>query len=92
MDLSADEQKLFGLFKNALNDRHDIVLRVAGGWVRDKLMGVSSHDIDIVVQGLCVCVSVCVCVSMPHEQENSGFFFSFLIARNECGTVFGIGE
>ena len=27
----------------------DITLRVAGGWVRDKLLGLSSHDIDIAI-------------------------------------------
>ncbi|MCP4483746.1 MAG: hypothetical protein GY823_04175 [Flavobacteriaceae bacterium] len=25
----------------------DLTLRVAGGWVRDKLLGFDSHDIDI---------------------------------------------
>jgi tRNA nucleotidyltransferase (CCA-adding enzyme) len=28
-------------------EKLNVVLRVAGGWVRDKLMGQHSHDIDI---------------------------------------------
>jgi len=29
-----------------------VTIRVAGGWVRDKLLGLPSHDIDIAVEGI----------------------------------------
>lgn len=29
-----------------------VTIRVAGGWVRDKLLGLPSHDIDIAVEGM----------------------------------------
>ncbi len=50
--------------------RNDVTLRIAGGWVRNKLLGLESDDIDIVTDGLpgdelasmiqaCVCVCAC---------------------------------
>lgn len=32
--------------------KHDVTLRVAGGWVRDKLLGIQSHDIDIAIDNM----------------------------------------
>jgi tRNA nucleotidyltransferase/poly(A) polymerase len=42
------EIELFETLKKTLNE-HSLktTLRVAGGWVRDKLLGLESHDIDI---------------------------------------------
>ncbi len=46
---TAGEQRLFGLLLECARLRGNVVLRVAGGWVRDKLL---SHDIDVVVEGM----------------------------------------
>ena len=48
--LNATEQKIFDSVL-AVAQRHGITLRVAGGWVRDKVLGKESHDIDIAVDG-----------------------------------------
>lgn len=46
--LTEDEQQLFKLLVDCLKQANrQTVLRVAGGWVRDKLLGKQSHDIDI---------------------------------------------
>ncbi len=48
--LNQTEQKVF---KSVLDvaQKHGLTLRVAGGWVRDKVLGKESHDIDIAVDG-----------------------------------------
>ena len=48
---SEEEQRLFSLLLECARQREGVVLRVAGGWVRDKLLGKESHDIDVVVEG-----------------------------------------
>ena len=45
MNLTAGEQELFAFLKSA--SPHN--LRVAGGWVRDRLLGRASDDVDIAV-------------------------------------------
>jgi len=46
--LSAEEQRLFAFLLDVVRERcPGVELRVAGGWVRDKLMGRESHDVDI---------------------------------------------
>lgn len=46
--LDAQEQKLFDLIIDATKalKMDNLVIRAAGGWVRDKLLGQQSHDID----------------------------------------------
>jgi tRNA nucleotidyltransferase/poly(A) polymerase len=47
------ETKVFDLLKEVIaNKAPDTTLRVAGGWVRDKLLGKESHDIDIAVDNM----------------------------------------
>jgi tRNA nucleotidyltransferase (CCA-adding enzyme) len=31
---------------------HTVELRIAGGWVRDRVLGVASHDVDIAIGGM----------------------------------------
>jgi hypothetical protein len=61
--LNAREQQLKTLLLDAAKfiDDHDeptkssrdpLVLRWAGGWVRDKLLGISSHDIDTAINAM----------------------------------------
>jgi tRNA nucleotidyltransferase/poly(A) polymerase len=45
---TAREKKIFDLLRDVVRTKApDTTLRVAGGWVRDKLMGKGSNDIDI---------------------------------------------
>jgi len=45
---SPTENKIFSLLLDVVKDKApDTILRVAGGWVRDKLLGKECHDIDI---------------------------------------------
>ena len=48
--LTTDENNLFKMLVFVAQSKN-VTLRVAGGWVRDKLLGLQSHDIDIAVQG-----------------------------------------
>ncbi len=48
IQLTPAEQAVFKLLREA-GERHGLVLRAAGGWVRDKLLGKDSHDIDIAI-------------------------------------------
>lgn len=48
LQLTEDEQRLFRAVIGLLNSRQlSATVRVAGGWVRDKLLGNQSNDIDL---------------------------------------------
>jgi tRNA nucleotidyltransferase/poly(A) polymerase len=48
--LSSTEDKIFSILTSAVKSENlGLTLRVAGGWVRDKLMGKESKDIDIAI-------------------------------------------
>ena len=50
IQLTQQEEELFGiLLKTLEHQRLNTVLRCAGGWVRDKLLGKDSHDIDVAI-------------------------------------------
>jgi tRNA nucleotidyltransferase (CCA-adding enzyme) len=47
------EKELFQALKTTLLTHNlKTTLRVAGGWVRDKLLGLESHDIDITLDDM----------------------------------------
>ncbi len=56
--LNRDEEKLTSLLHAAschissANSSSPLVIRYAGGWVRDKLLGYESNDLDVVVNSL----------------------------------------
>lgn len=58
MQLTEREQQLRGLLLdvaahiNKEGPREPVVLRWAGGWVRDKLLGLESHDIDTAINSM----------------------------------------
>lgn len=53
--LSSNEQQIQTILLNVVNElaaksnKPPVQLRIAGGWVRDKLMGLESNDIDIAI-------------------------------------------
>lgn len=48
--LSDKERKLIGLLRKFVHDTNtDCTLRIAGGWVRDKLLGLPSDDLDVAI-------------------------------------------
>ena len=48
LELSPSEQRLFHVLQQAARlSKRNTTVRVAGGWVRDKLLGRTSADIDI---------------------------------------------
>jgi tRNA nucleotidyltransferase/poly(A) polymerase len=46
INLTSQENKIFNTLKKVAND-NGVTVRVAGGWVRDKLLGRENKDIDI---------------------------------------------
>ena len=51
--LDVKEEQIFSLIKQVCNNLPlRPIARVAGGWIRDKLLGKSSKDIDITVDGM----------------------------------------
>lgn len=53
ISLKDKEKKIFSLLLEVIRDKAPgTTLRAAGGWVRDKLLGKDSHDIDIAVDNM----------------------------------------
>ena len=53
INLTEKEEKIFAFMLEVLKDnKRNTTLRVAGGWVRDKLMGKESDDIDIAMDDM----------------------------------------
>ena len=54
INLSEKEIKIFDIIKETIkiNNLQNIELRVVGGWVRDHLLNIPCHDLDITVKGI----------------------------------------
>lgn len=53
ISLSDKERKLIGLLRKFIQETStDCTLRIAGGWVRDKLLGLPSDDLDVAVDNM----------------------------------------
>lgn len=74
IDLTDKEKKIFQLLLHALRHSNlDTQLRVAGGWVRDKLLGKDCCDIDIAVDNMLgreFCEKVNQYLSYAGEQQH----------------------
>jgi tRNA nucleotidyltransferase (CCA-adding enzyme) len=52
-NLTSEEKELFSVLKNVVKEKTpSTVLRVAGGWCRDKVWGLNPIDIDIMVDNI----------------------------------------
>jgi len=53
LSFSGTEKKLLNLLRDVIREKSpSTTLRIAGGYVRDKLLGISSNDIDIAVDNM----------------------------------------
>lgn len=53
ISLTETEKNVFNLLRNVVKEKSPTtILRVAGGWTRDKLLGKDSNDIDIAVDNM----------------------------------------
>lgn len=53
LTLTAQETRLFrGIMAMCADQKLGTTVRVAGGWVRDKLLGLESHDIDLALDDM----------------------------------------
>jgi len=51
--LNDTEKKIFNLLLDVIKSKSpNTILRVAGGWIRDKMLGKDSNDIDIAVSNM----------------------------------------
>ena len=53
IQLTHQEKQIFDLLRKIVSEKApETTLRVAGGWVRDKILGLESNDIDIAVDNM----------------------------------------
>lgn len=78
INLTDTEKYIFSLLKDCIQRENiPIVLRVAGGWVRDKILGLDSHDMDIAIDKLT-------------GEKFARIFHAFLTNQNVQTSSFGI--
>ena len=52
-NLTSDEQEVFAIINKVIAEKTPTTTaRACGGWVRDKLLGITSHDIDIMLDNI----------------------------------------
>ena len=53
IQLTAEEREVFGLLMGVVRERApSTVVRVCGGWIRDKLLGIRPKDMDLMVDNI----------------------------------------
>jgi len=78
LKLNDTEKQIFTLLKEFLRDQElPLTLRVAGGWVRDKLLGQESHDCDIAIDKM---------MGQPFAEQ----LRSYLIHRQVAISAYGV--
>ncbi|KAI0391805.1 hypothetical protein F5Y17DRAFT_460491 [Xylariaceae sp. FL0594] len=96
IDLTPREAQLKNLLLDAAayvnssrGDAEPVVLRWAGGWVRDKLLGIESHDIDTAVNvmtGEAFAFKICELCEKPETVEKHN------ISRTDVGNLHKIAR
>ncbi len=85
INLTHTEQQIFQTLLN-INQKMNLGLtfRVAGGWVRDKLLGLSSDDIDIALDKMTGKAFVDYAIKYAKENKDSGIVVdsSYIIKQN----------
>ena len=76
LPLTAHESAIFGVLRE-VGASAGTEVRVAGGWVRDKLVGRDSHDID-------------VCVDTVSGADFAAHVNAFLAARGDATSTVGV--
>ncbi|KAI0021576.1 hypothetical protein F4780DRAFT_770086 [Xylariomycetidae sp. FL0641] len=96
IELTAKETQLKNLLVDTANyvnqsqsTEEPVVLRWAGGWVRDKLLGIESHDIDTainVMTGEAFAMKICELCEKPEAIEKHS------IAQDDIGSLHKIAR
>lgn len=71
------------------SEKEPVVLRWAGGWVRDKLLGLESHDIDVAINnmtGVTFAQHMCNYCDKPEARE------AHEIGKNDIGNLHNVAR
>lgn len=78
LTLNENEQRIFQLLEECCRDcQLPVTLRVAGGWVRDKLLGLECHDFDIAIDRMM-------------GQQFAAHLRSYLLSRAIPASAYGV--
>ena len=75
IELNPEEQELFDVMKKAADawregkltiGKKSVEIRIAGGWVRDKILGLETHDVDVALDA-CTGVEFAHCLKEYHS-------------------------
>lgn len=64
--------------------KENIALRFAGGWVRDKLLGIQSHDIDTAINAM---TGHCFSLKMKKYLEDAGNLTKHALEAKDVGNL-----
>lgn len=82
--LTEHEDKVISFLLQVVNEKTpNTTLRIAGGWVRDKLLGLQSHDIDIAIDNMSGLAFAKLVQQVMHEQGLPEKHLAVIEARPE---------